>query len=131
LPNTLAFAKRVKDAGLKVLLDFHYSDYWADPQQQNKPLAWQNCSFEQLTDSVKNYTIKVLEAFKAQNLMPEMIQIGNEINHGMLWPDGHISNPDQLAALLKAGIAGARSVDAQIPLMIHFVTPTGLKPVTF
>ncbi len=119
LPNTLAFAKRVKDAGLNILLDFHYSDYWADPQQQNKPLAWQNCSFEQLTDSVKNYTIKVLEAFKAQGLMPEMIQIGNEINHGMLWPDGHISNPDQLAELLKAGIEGARSVDANVPLMMH------------
>lgn len=119
LDYTLKMAQRVKDAGMKLLLDFHYSDYWADPQQQYKPLAWQNLDFETLKDSVEQYTITVLNAFKQRNLLPDMIQIGNEINHGLLWPEGHIGNPDQLAGLLKAGVAGAKKVAPEVPLMMH------------
>jgi len=119
LKHTLEMAKRIKAAGLKILLDYHYSDYWADPQKQNKPLAWQNLDFNTLKDSVKAHTIKVLEALKAQGTLPEMVQIGNEINHGMIWPDGHISNLDQLAGLIKAGIDGVNAVDSNIPIMEH------------
>ncbi len=119
LSYTLGMAKRVKDAGMSLLLDFHYSDYWADPQQQYKPLAWDSISFESLEDSVKSYTSRVLLAFKNQGTMPEMVQIGNEINHGILWPEGHIGQPDQLADLLKAGVDGMRSVDTNLPVMMH------------
>ena len=119
LDQTLAMAKRVKDAGMKLLLDFHYSDYWADPQQQNIPLAWQNLDFSALEDSVKAYTTNVLLALKHQGTLPAMVQIGNEINHGMLWPDGSISKPDQLAALLKAAYSSVKSVDPNIVVMIH------------
>lgn len=112
-------AKRVANAGMKLLLDFHYSDYWADPQQQFKPLAWSEIGYESLKDSVRNYTKNVLLALKAQGTFPAMVQIGNEINHGMLWPDGHISNPDGLAGLLKAGISGTREVDPDLPVMLH------------
>jgi beta-galactosidase len=119
LKYTLEMAKRIKDAGMKLLLDFHYSDYWADPQQQNKPLAWADLDFKTLKDSLKTYTTRVLLALKQQGTMPAMVQIGNEINHGMLWPDGHISNPDQLADLLKAGIAGIEAVDPSLPVMMH------------
>lgn len=119
LKYTLEMARRIKDAGMKLLLDFHYSDYWADPQQQYKPLAWGNLDFETLKDSLKTYTTNVLLALKQQGTMPAMIQIGNEINHGMLWPDGHISHPDQLADLLKAGIKGVEAVDAGLPVMMH------------
>jgi arabinogalactan endo-1,4-beta-galactosidase len=119
LKNTLEMAKRIEDAGMKLLLDFHYSDYWADPQQQNKPLAWAGLDFNTLCDSVKSYTIRVLVALKLQGMLPAMVQIGNEINHGLLWPDGHISNPDQLALLLKAGTAGVEAVDPGIPVMMH------------
>jgi len=119
LNYTLAMAKRVKNAGLQLLLDFHYSDYWADPQQQFKPLAWQNPDFEILKDSVQSYTTRVLQAFKQQGTLPDMVQIGNEINHGILWPDGHIGQPDQLATLLKAGVKGVQAVDAGIPVMMH------------
>ncbi len=119
LEHTKQMARRTKDAGMKILLNFHYSDYWADPQQQNKPLAWQELSFEQLKNRVGEYTKEVLLALKEQGTMPEMVQIGNEINHGMLWPDGHISNPDQLAELLKAGVEAVREVDPETVVMMH------------
>ncbi len=119
LAYTLKMAKRVKDANMKILLDFHYSDYWADPQKQFKPEAWEGLNFEQLKDSVKNYTSRVLMAMKEQGTMPDMVQVGNEINHGMIWPDGHISNPDGLAALLISGVEGVKKVDSNVPIMMH------------
>jgi beta-galactosidase len=119
LPYTLAMAKRVQDAGMKLLLDFHYSDYWADPQQQYKPARWQDLDFETLQDSVSSYTTNVLDALAAQGTPAAMVQIGNEINHGFLWPEGHIGNPDQLAALLKAGVSAAKAADPNLPIMMH------------
>ena len=119
LDHTLAMAKRIKDAGMKFLMDFHYSDYWADPQQQFKPKAWEGLNFEELQHAVTIYTSEVLNAMMAQGTMPDMVQIGNEINHGMIWPDGHIGNPDGLAALLKAGVKGVNDVDKNIPIMMH------------
>ena len=119
LEYTKLMALRAKKAGLKLLLNFHYSDYWADPQQQNKPDAWKNLDFPTLKDSMKTYTKRVLIALKDQGTLPEMVQIGNEINHGMLWPDGHIGNLDNLAELLKAGIESVKEVDTSIVIMIH------------
>jgi len=119
LAYTKQMALRVKKAGMKLLLNFHYSDYWADPQQQNKPLAWKDLDFKTLKDSLKAYTKRVLISFKEQGTLPEMVQIGNEINHGMLWPDGHIGNPDNLAELLKAGVEGVKEVDSSIVIMMH------------
>lgn len=119
LEHTLAMAKRIKEAGMKFLLDFHYSDYWADPQQQYKPKAWEGLSFENLRETVTHYTSDVLNAMKDKGVLPDMVQIGNEINHGMLWPDGHIGNPDDLASLIKAGVKGVNNVDSSIPIMLH------------
>ncbi len=119
LDQTLMMAQRVKDAGMKLLLDFHYSDYWADPQKQYKPQAWVDLDFEALKDSVKTYTTNVIQALNQQGTRPDMVQVGNEINHGMIWPDGHISNPDGLAGLLRAGVEGVEAVDPNIPIMMH------------
>jgi arabinogalactan endo-1,4-beta-galactosidase len=119
LRYTLEMAQRIKKAGMKLLLDFHYSDYWADPQQQFKPQSWATLDFKTLKDSLKTYTTNVLLALKQQGTLPAMVQIGNEINHGILWPDGHISNPGQLAELLKAGAEGVEAVDPGIPVMMH------------
>ena len=119
LDSTLSMARRVKAAGMGLLLDFHYSDYWADPQQQNKPLAWVALSDAALRDTVRSYTRAVLTALKRQGTLPDMVQIGNEVNHGILWPDGHIGNLDQLAGLLRAGVAGAADVDPAMPVMMH------------
>lgn len=119
LDSTLKMAHRVKEAGMNLLLNFHYSDYWADPQQQYKPMEWENLDFDSLADTLRSYTARVIRTFRQQGVMPDMVQIGNEINHGILWPDGHMGNPDQLANLLKAGVEGARSVDPDLPVMMH------------
>ncbi|MDP2471932.1 MAG: glycosyl hydrolase 53 family protein [Candidatus Palauibacterales bacterium] len=119
LDHTLAMARRVKAAGMGLLLDFHYSDYWADPQQQNKPLAWAELDYDGLRDAVREYTTAVLTALQNQGTLPDMVQIGNEINHGLLWPDGHIGNLDNLAGLLQAGVEGAEAVDPEMPVMMH------------
>ena len=119
LKHTLEMAHRVREAGMKLLLDFHYSDFWADPQQQYKPLSWDKLDYNTLKDSVKSYTTRVLLAFKQQGTLPDMVQVGNEINHGILWPEGHIGHPDELAGLLKAGVEGVKAADPGIPVMIH------------
>jgi hypothetical protein len=119
LDSTLSMAKRVKAAGMGLLLDFHYSDYWADPQQQNKPLAWAGLDYAALKDTMRSYTTAVLEAMRRQGTLPDMVQIGNEVNHGILWPDGHISHLDQLAGLLQAGVEGAQAVAPEMPIMMH------------
>ena len=119
LDHTIAMAKRIKEAGMKFLLDFHYSDYWADPQQQNKPKVWEGLNFEELQHAVTDYTSNALQTMKKEGVFPDMVQVGNEINHGMIWPDGHIGNPDGLAGLLKAGVKGVRAVDHTIPIMVH------------
>lgn len=117
--NTLAMAKRVKAAGLQLLLDFHYSDYWADPGKQYKPAAWKGQDFATLQTSLYNFTKTVMEALKAQNTLPDMVQVGNEINHGIVWPEGNIQHPDSLAQLLLAGTAAVKTVAPNTIMMMH------------
>lgn len=119
LEETKKMALRIKAAQMGFLLDFHYSDNWADPQKQFKPAAWKNASYQQLQDSIHAFTKNTLTALKKQGTLPEMVQVGNEINHGMLWPDGRIKNLDTLAAFLKAGISGVKAVDKHIKVMLH------------
>lgn len=119
LEHTLAMAKRVKAAGMKLLLNFHYSDYWADPEKQYKPADWRGLGFTALKDSFYLYTRKVIKAFKDQGTSPDMVQIGNEINHGIVWPEGHISNIDSLAQLINAGTKATLEVDPSIIMMLH------------
>jgi beta-galactosidase len=100
-------------------LDFHYSDTWADPGKQFKPSAWKGLSFLLLTDSVYEFTKKVISELKAQGTAPDMVQIGNEINHGMMWPEGHVSHLDSLAQLIKAGTDAVLKVDPSIVMLLH------------
>lgn len=102
--------RRAKAAGLAVNLDLHYSDDWADPQKQETPAAWRNLSFAALKDSVYRYTLSVLQYFAARNLTPEMIQVGNETNNGMLFPQGKLQNGNatDFGALLNSGIKAVR-----------------------
>jgi len=97
---------------MKLLLDFHYSDYWADPQQQWMPAAWRGKSFEEIKQSLYGYTKMVMQALKDQGTSPAMVQVGNEINHGMVWPDGHINNLDSLAELVNAGYMAVKVISA-------------------
>ncbi|MFM2484922.1 glycoside hydrolase family 53 protein [Celerinatantimonas yamalensis] len=124
LTTDLALAKRAHALGLKILLDFHYSDFWTDPGKQFKPKAWANYDFPQLKQIIGQYTQKTVAAFAKAGVTPNMIQIGNEINGGILWPtgkswggDGH--EFDRLAALLKSAIAGAKASAPQAKIMLH------------
>lgn len=106
--------QRAKDKGMAVNLDLHYSDDWADPQKQNPPAAWQGLTFDQVKDSVYQYTLRVLTYLSSRQLTPEMIQIGNETNPGMLFPYGQINNGDfkGFGDLLKSGIKAVRNFSA-------------------
>ncbi len=119
LNYTKQMAKRVKAAGLKLLLDFHYSDYWADPGKQYKPAVWRNLSFTELKKALYDYTKNVMEELKAQGTTPDMVQVGNEINHGIVWSDGNVQNINQMAQLFNAGVAAVKAVDPTIQIMLH------------
>jgi beta-galactosidase len=119
LGHTIDMAKRIKAAGMKFLLDFHYSDTWADPEKQFKPHAWKGKNFEELRQTVFDYTKDVLEQLKKAGVAPQMVQVGNEINRGMIWPEGHINNLDSLAQLIYAGIQGVKAVEPSTTIMVH------------
>ena len=125
LPYTVALAKRVKKAGLKFLLDFHYSDTWADPGHQTKPVAWKALPFDQLTRQVEAYSRGVVATLRYNDAMPDIVAVGNETVNGMLWPDGRVEEPggwNKYGTLLKAGIAGVREGAGPLPpplIMIH------------
>ncbi|HEY8473410.1 MAG TPA: glycosyl hydrolase 53 family protein [Natronosporangium sp.] len=117
--RVLAMAQRIKALGMGLVIDFHYSDSWADPGQQNKPAAWRSLSFNQLRDAVYNHTFDVLNSLRAQGTTADIAQIGNEINAGMLWPDGSTDNWNNLAQLLTAGATAAKDVSSSTRVMLH------------
>ncbi|MBL7701991.1 MAG: glycosyl hydrolase 53 family protein [Ferruginibacter sp.] len=119
LQQTLQMAKRTKAAGMKLLIDFHYSDYWADPQQQWMPKAWRGKSISELKQAVYDYTKMVMQALKDQGTDPDMVQVGNEINHGMIWPQGSVNNFDSLAQLFFAGAQAVKAVSPGTSIMLH------------
>lgn len=119
LEHTKQMAKRIKAAGMKFLLDFHYSDYWADPQQQNKPAAWVGQNFTTLKKSLYDYTSSVMQQLKDQGTTPDMVQVGNEINHGIIWPDGAVNNLDSLSQLLYEGFKAVKKISPSTVVMLH------------
>lgn len=114
LATVKALSQEVKSMGMKVLLTVHYSDTWADPGHQSKPSAWASLNLAQLQDSVFAYTQKV-----ATEIQPEYIQIGNEINNGLLWPQGSTSSITQMKSLLAEGIAAVRQYSPNSKIIIH------------
>lgn len=120
IEEVTAFAKEIKALGIKVWITVHYSDWWADPGKQNKPKAWQNISFNSLKDSVYAFTAVIM-----QEIDPEIIQIGNEINNGFLWPDGHADKPQQMKDLLASGVKAVRDHNPNTQIMMHFAGHSG------
>lgn len=124
LPYTIALAQEAKARGFKLLLDYHYSDTWADPGKQWAPTAWDTVDIDVLVDSVYQYTRSTIEAFREAGVMPEMVQIGNEIRNGMIWPLGRLpDNWDNFARLFKAGLDGIDAGRDQEPhplIMLHY-----------
>jgi arabinogalactan endo-1,4-beta-galactosidase len=132
LALTTRLARRAKAQGLRVLLDLHYSDFWADPGRQDKPAAWATLHGEALAHAVRGYTADVLRHLRANGAAPDMVQLGNEINGGLLWPDGktwqqtpeeQVGGEASLIALLRAAFAAVREADARdggrLPVMLH------------
>lgn len=121
LEQTIAMAKRIKNAGMKFLLDFHYSDTWADPEKQFKPESWKNDNGSALEGRIYSYSNEVIKRFISEGVRPDMVQTGNEIDNGMVWPQGKIENDkfESFAVMLRCATAGVRAADASIPIMIH------------
>lgn len=130
LDYTIDLAKQAKKFGFKILLNFHYSDTWADPGHQIAPAVWKDLSFDVVQDSMYNYTKNVINAMDKSGVLPDMVQVGNEINNGMIWPHGKlwieagVTHWDELSKLLQAGIRGVKEAEkgAKIPIMIHAAT---------
>ena len=158
LDYTAKLARRIKDAGGTFMLDFHYSDWWADPQKQNKPAAWAKLDFDALAEQTKTYTANVIKTLKQAGATPDFVQIGNEITGGTLWPDAQVKVPlstvkvfsgdviviappepyddakqwDHLIRILKSAGAGVRSVTTpadNVRIVVH-IDCGGDWPVT-
>lgn len=129
LTKVVALAKRAKNLGLKVLVDFHYSDTWADPGNQSKPATWSGLSLTDLKTALQDYTRTSLEQFATAGVQLDMVQIGNEIGSGFLWPTGDLrgandtagqwQNFADLLAAARAGVTQAVGTGPAIPVMIH------------
>ncbi|MDR3594248.1 glycosyl hydrolase 53 family protein [Clostridium sp.] len=117
--ETVAMAIRAKSMGFKIMIDFHYSDSWADPSQQNIPAAWKNDDLDQMKTDLYNYTHDVMTKLKAAGVTPEWVQVGNEINPGMLLPIGSLSTPSNLAQLINSGYDAVKAVSPTSKVIIH------------
>jgi len=118
--DVLAKALRAKAAGMKIMIDFHYSDSWADPGKQFKPAAWASLDFAALQTALHNYTVDVMNTLKTNGITPDWVQVGNETNDGMLWEDGRASkNMSNFAALIKAGYSAVKSVSSTTKVIVH------------
>ncbi|SER90865.1 arabinogalactan endo-1,4-beta-galactosidase [Gracilibacillus ureilyticus] len=126
LDTTISLAKRAKALGMNILLDLHYSDFWADPGTQTKPKAWQDLQYTGLKDQVYQYSKNVIESMKQENVLPDMVQVGNETTSGILWTDGKVGEGTndftKLAELFSAGISGIKdavSGSEEIEIVLH------------
>ena len=119
ISETVSMALRANKMDMRIMIDFHYSDSWADPSKQNKPAAWADHTFPELLQDVYNHTSEMLFALKEVGITPEWVQIGNEIPTGFLWPDGSTSNWIQLAQLLNKGYEATKAVNPNIKVIVH------------
>ena len=123
--TTLEIAKRVTAAGFGVLMNFHYSDFWADPGKQIKPKAWKDYSVDELEQAVYDFTLETMELFKKEGVNITMVQVGNELSNGRLWPEGMIREDlggggfVKVARFVSAGIRAVRKVTPDAGVMIH------------
>lgn len=127
LARAIELGQRAHASGMKYLLDIHYSDFWADPGKQFKPKEWTNLSFDEMEQKVYDYTDEVMDAHRDAGVVPDMVQVGNELNGGMLWPEGKSwggdgKEFDRLSRLLKSGIQGVKDntlAGEDIKIMLH------------
>ncbi|MCR8556851.1 arabinogalactan endo-1,4-beta-galactosidase [Mucilaginibacter sp. BJC16-A38] len=118
--DVVAKALRAKAAGMKIMIDFHYADSWADPGKQPKPAAWTSLAFATLTTTLHDYTVNVMTTLKNNGITPDWVQVGNETNDGMLWEDGRASKSmANFAALIKSGYSAVKSISSTTKVIVH------------
>lgn len=116
---TLRLAKRAKAAGMKFLLDLHYSDFWTDPGKQTKPKAWANYNEDELEEAMYSFTKKTVEELVNSGAAPDMVQVGNELTNGLLWPEGKAPNYGNIARFVSAGIRAVKEAAPNAKIMLH------------
>lgn len=117
--ETVAMAVRAQQWGMKVMIDFHYSDSWADPAKQNKPKAWVGHDFPTLLKDLYDYTFGVMSALRSAGVSPEWVQVGNEIPGGMIYPEGSTANWGQLVQLINKGYDAIKAVSPTSKVILH------------
>ena len=117
--ETVAMAVRAQKWGMRVMIDFHYSDSWADPSKQVKPKAWVGHDFTQLQKDVYDYTLEVMTALKSAGIAPDWVQVGNETRTGMIYPEGSTDNWAQLAQLINQGYDAIKAVSPLSKVILH------------
>lgn len=118
--DVLAKAKRAQSAGMKIMIDFHYADSWADPGKQPKPAAWAPLDFPTLVTTLHDYTAGVMNTLKTNGITPDWVQVGNETDDGMLWEDGRAStHMANFAALVQAGYQAVKSISSTTKVIMH------------
>ena len=120
--DVLAKAQRAQALGYRLLIDFHYSDDFADPGKQTKPAAWQSYTLDQLKQAVYDHTSSVLTLLKTNGITPEWVQVGNETNDGMLWPEGRltVNGFANFSAFVNQGYAAVKAVSPTTKVVVHF-----------
>jgi len=118
--DVVAQATRAKNLGMRIMIDFHYSDTWADPGHQYKPAAWAALSFTDMVTALAAHTKAVMNQLKQAGITPEWVQVGNETNDGMLWEEGRASaHMAQFASLVKAGYDAVKAVSSTSKVIVH------------
>jgi arabinogalactan endo-1,4-beta-galactosidase len=118
--DVVAKALRAKNAGFRIMIDFHYSDSWADPGKQTKPAAWRTHTFDQLMADVYQHTFNTMNTLASNGIFPEWVQVGNETNNGMLWEDGRASaNMRNFAWLVNSGYDAVKAVSPSSKVIVH------------
>jgi len=131
--DMVSLAKRAAAQGQRIMIDIHYSDFFADPSHQTPPAAWRFYSYEQMLEAVREHTLDVLYALKEEGVKPEWVQIGNETPNGMLWPMGKVREPakgrepseiskqhwNRYAAFTKTGYEAAKEAFPDIHVIVH------------
>lgn len=127
----IALAKRAKSNGLHVILDLFFSNGWCDPAEQYPPSEWSGYNYSQMSQAVYGWTQWAITQFKNAGCLPDYVQVGNEINNGMLWPIGSLSNQSQFVGLIKSGINGVRSVSSTPKIILHCANAANTSTVTW
>jgi len=117
--ETVGMAVRAQKWGMRVMIDFHYSDSWADPGKQKKPKAWEGHDFSTLLNDLYNYTFDVMTALNSAGVTPEWVQVGNEIPGGMIYPEGSSTNWNQLTQLINKGYDAIKAVSPASKVILH------------